>query len=81
MQSKKFLNQNSHEILDKMKKTNLRIIRMEEDEDSQFKGLENIVNKIRAEIFLMLRKRWPQTYKKSTEYQLDWTKKENSPTI
>jgi hypothetical protein len=34
-----------------MKRPNLRIIEIEEDEDSQFKGPENIFNKIIEENF------------------------------
>jgi hypothetical protein len=38
------------------KKTNLRIIGIEESEDSQFKGPENIFNKITEENFPILKK-------------------------
>jgi hypothetical protein len=43
---KKLLTQGMHEILDTMKRPNLKIIEIEENEDSQFKGPENIFNKI-----------------------------------
>jgi hypothetical protein len=43
---KKFLTQNIQEIQDTMKRPNLKIIRIEENEDSQLKGHENIFNKI-----------------------------------
>ena len=43
---KKLLNQNIQEIQDTMKRPNLRIIRIEENEDSQFKGPKNVFNKI-----------------------------------
>ena len=39
-----------------MKRPNLRIIGIEENEDSQFKGPENIFNKIIEENFLNLKK-------------------------
>jgi hypothetical protein len=39
-----------------MKTPNLRIIGIEEGEDSKFKGLENIFNKIIEENFLNLKK-------------------------
>ena len=42
---KKFLTQNIQESQEKMKRSNLRIIGIEEGEDSQFKGPENIFNK------------------------------------
>jgi hypothetical protein len=34
-----------------MKRTNLRIIRIEEDKESQLKGMENIYNKVIVENF------------------------------
>jgi hypothetical protein len=40
-----------------MKRPNLRIIRIEENKDSQLKGSENVFNKIIEENFLNL-KRW-----------------------
>jgi hypothetical protein len=43
---KKLLTQGMHEILDTMERPNLKIIEIEENEDSQFKGPENIFNKI-----------------------------------
>ena len=49
---KKFLNQNIQEILDTMKRQSLRIIGVEECEQSKFKGSENIFNKIIEENFL-----------------------------
>jgi hypothetical protein len=39
-----------------MKRPNLRIIGIEESEDSQFKGPENIFNKIRVKNFSNLKK-------------------------
>ena len=48
---KKFLTQNIQEIWDTMKRPNLRIIGIEEVEDTQFKGPENIFDKIIEENF------------------------------
>jgi hypothetical protein len=41
-----FLAQNTQEFQDTMKRSNLRMIGIEEDEDLQFKGPENIFNKV-----------------------------------
>jgi hypothetical protein len=46
-QCKKLLTQNMHEIQEAMKRPTLRIIGIEESKDSQFKGSENIFNKIK----------------------------------
>ena len=43
---KNLLTPNTQEILDTMRRTNLRIIVIEENEDSQLKGPVNIFNKI-----------------------------------
>jgi hypothetical protein len=53
---KKLLTQNIQEIQDTMRSPNLRIIGLEESEDSQFKGLVNIFNKIIEENFPNLKK-------------------------
>jgi chromosome segregation ATPase len=45
-QSKKLLTQNTQEIQDTMGRPDLRIISIEESENSQLKGLVNIFNKI-----------------------------------
>ena len=57
--SKKFLTQNIQEIQDTMRRPNLRIIGIEESEDSQLKGLVNIFNKIIEENFPNLKKEMP----------------------
>jgi hypothetical protein len=44
---KKLLTQSIQEIQDTMKRPKLRIIRIDEKEDSQIKGPENVFNKIR----------------------------------
>ena len=54
--SKKLLTQNIQEIQDTRRKPNLRIIGIEESEDSQLKGPVNIFNKIIEENFPNLKK-------------------------
>jgi hypothetical protein len=56
-----------------MRRPNLRIIGIEESEDSQLKGPINIFNKIIEENFPSLKKEKP------TELQIDWTRKEIPP--
>lgn len=57
---KELLTQNIQEIQDTMKRSNLRITGIEENEDSKLKGPENIFNKIIEENFPNLKKkRWP----------------------
>ena len=46
---KKILTQNIQEIQDKMRRPNLLIIEVDENEDFQLKGPANIFNKIREE--------------------------------
>jgi hypothetical protein len=58
-----------------MKRPNLRVIGIAESENSQLEGPVNIFKKIIEENFPNL-KRWP--YKKSTELQIDCTRKEIS---
>jgi len=54
--SKKLLTQNIQEVQNTMKRPNLRIIGIEESEDSQLKGPANIFNKIIEENFPNLKK-------------------------
>ena len=54
--SKKLLSQNMQEKQDTMKRPDLRIIGIEESEDSQLKGPANIFNKIIEENFSNLKK-------------------------
>jgi hypothetical protein len=61
-----------------MRRPNLRIIGIDENEDFQLKGLENIFNKITEENFPNLKKEMPMN-KKPTELQIDWTRKEIPP--
>ncbi|KAL6045228.1 hypothetical protein STEG23_009520 [Scotinomys teguina] len=57
--SKKVITQNVQEIWDTMKRPNLRIIEIEEGEEYQLKGTENIFNKIIEENFSNLNKEIP----------------------
>ena len=59
VKSSEFLTQNIQEIWDTMKRPNLRIIGVEEGEDLQLKGPENIFNKIIEENFPNLNKDIP----------------------
>ena len=56
---KKLLTQNIQEIQDTMRRPNLRIIGIEDSEDSQLKGPVNIFNKIIEENFPNLKKEMP----------------------
>ncbi|ERE73973.1 Transposase, L1 containing protein [Cricetulus griseus] len=59
LKSKKSLSQNIQEIWDTMKRPNLRIIGIEEGEEIQLKGAENISNTIIEENFPNLKKDMP----------------------
>uniref|UniRef100_A0ABK0LEB8 Nucleic acid binding protein n=1 Tax=Rattus norvegicus TaxID=10116 RepID=A0ABK0LEB8_RAT len=59
VKEKKLLVQNIQEIQDSMRRSNLRIIGVEESEDSQIKGPVNIFNRIIEENFPNLKKRIP----------------------
>jgi hypothetical protein len=56
---KMILTQNIQEIQDTMRRPNLRIIGIEENEDFQLEGPVNIFNKIREENFPNLKKEMP----------------------
>ena len=56
---KKLLTQNIQEIQDIMSRPNLRIIGMEESEDTQLKGPVKILNKIIEENFPNVKKEMP----------------------
>jgi hypothetical protein len=75
---KKFLTQNIQEIQETMRKPNLRIIGIEESEDSQLKGPVYIFKKIIEENFLNIKKEMPVN-KKPTEQQIYWIRKEIPP--
>jgi hypothetical protein len=55
----KLLTENIQEIQDTMRRQNLRTIGIEEREDSQLKGPENIFKKIMEENFPSLKKEMP----------------------
>ena len=76
---KKILTQNIQEIQNTMRRQNLRIIGVDENEDLQLKGLANIFNKIIEENFPNLKKEMPMNIKKPTELQIDWSRKEIPP--
>ena len=59
VQSKNFLTQSIQEIWDTIKRSNLRIIQIEEREDSQLKGPGNIFSKITEENFSNLKEEMP----------------------
>jgi hypothetical protein len=56
---KKILTQNTQEIQDTIRRTNLRIIGIDETKDYQLKGPVNIFNKIIEENFPNLKKEMP----------------------
>jgi hypothetical protein len=75
---KKPLTQNIQEIQYTMRRPNLRIIGIEESEDSQLKGPVNIFNKVIDENVLNLKKEMPMNIQE--EYRtLRWTRKEIPP--
>ena len=59
-----------------MRRPNLQIIRVDENEDFQLKGSANIFNKIIEENFPNLKKEMSMNIK---ELQIDWTRKEIPP--
>jgi hypothetical protein len=61
---KKILTQNIQEIQDTMRRPNLRIIGIEESEDSELKGPVNILNKIIEENFPNQKKEMPMSIQK-----------------
>jgi hypothetical protein len=64
------LTQNIQEIKDTIRRPNLRIIDIDENEDFQIKGTVNIFNKIIEENFPNLKKEMLMN-KKPTELQID----------
>ncbi|CAH7484839.1 AABR07011733.1 [Phodopus roborovskii] len=75
--SNKSLTQNIQEMWDTMKRPNLRIIGIEEGEEAQLKGAENIFNKIIEENFPNLKKDMPMKVQEAyrTPNRLDQRKK------
>jgi hypothetical protein len=62
---KKILTRNIQEIQDTMRRPNLRIIGVDENEDFQHKGTANIFNKIIEENFCILKKVMPMNMQES----------------
>jgi hypothetical protein len=77
---KKLLTQNIQEIQDTMRKPNLKIIGIEESEDSQFKGPVNIFNKIIEENFPNPKKEMPMNIQEAyrTPNRLDQKRNSSS---
>jgi hypothetical protein len=61
-----------------MRRPNLRIIGIEESEDSQLKGPVNIFNKIIEENFPNLKKEVPMNRQEAYRIPIVWTRKRNS---
>ena len=58
-----------------MRRPNLWIVGVDENEDFQLKEPANIFNKIIEENFPNLKKEMPMNIQKPTELQMDWTRK------
>jgi chromosome segregation ATPase len=76
---KKILTQNIQEIQDTMRKQNLWIIGVDENEDFLHKGQANNFNKIIEEYVPYLKKEMPMNIKEAYRTQIDWTRKEIPP--
>jgi archaeosine-15-forming tRNA-guanine transglycosylase len=75
---KKILTQNIEEIQSKMRRPNLRIIGVDENEDFQLKGPENIFNKITEENFPYLKKEMPMNIQEAYRTPSRLDQKRNS---
>ncbi|EGW01022.1 Putative transposase element L1Md-A101/L1Md-A102/L1Md-A2 [Cricetulus griseus] len=77
LKSNKSLTQNIQKIWDTVKRSNLRIIGIEEGEETQLKGAENIFNKIIEENFPNLKKDMPMKLQEAyrTPNRVDHKKK------
>ena len=75
---KKLLTQSIQEIQDTMKRPNLRIIRIEENEDFQLKGPEKVFNKIKEEIFSNLKKQMDIKVQEAYRTPNKWDQKRKS---
>jgi hypothetical protein len=75
---KKMLTQNIHEIQATMRRPNLRIIEIDENEDFQLKGTANIFNKIIEENFPNLKKEMPMNIKEANKTPNRQYQKRNS---
>ena len=73
LKSNKSLTQNIQEIWDTVKRPNLRIIGIDEGEETLLKGTENIFNKIIEENFLNIHKEMPMNVQEAyrTQNRLD----------
>jgi hypothetical protein len=58
-----------------MRRPNLRIIGIEDNEDFQVKGPVNIFNKIIEENFPNLKKEMPRNKQEAYKHQIVWTRK------
>jgi chromosome segregation ATPase len=76
---KKILTQNIQEIQDTMRRPNLRIIGVDENEDFQIKGPANIFNKIIEENFPNLKKEMPMNIQEACRTPNRLDQKINSP--
>ena len=76
---KKILTQNIQEGQDTMRRPNLQILGVDENEDFQLKGPANIVKKIIEENFPNLMKEVPTNIQEAKRIQIDWTRKEIPP--
>lgn len=74
---KRFLIQNIQEIWDTMKRPNLKIIGKKEKEDYQFKGSENIFNKIIEENSPNLKKEMAINVQEPYRTPIDWTRRKS----
>ena len=75
---KKFLTENIQQIWNTMKRPNLRIIGIEEGEESQLQGSENILNNIIEENFPNQKKEMPINILKAYR-PISQTRRENPP--
>ena len=77
--AKTILSHDIQEIQHTMRRRNLQIIGIEENEGSQLKGPVNIFNKIIEENFPNIKKEMPMNIQEPTELQIVWTRKEIPP--
>jgi hypothetical protein len=75
---KKILNQNVQEILDTMRRPNLRIIGIHKNDDFQLKGTLNIVKIIIEENFPILKKEMPVNIQEASRTPNRLDQKRNS---
>jgi len=76
---KKILSQNIQEIPDTMRRPNLWLIGIDENEDFQLKGQANIFNKIIEENFPNLKKEMPMNIQEACRTPNRVDQKRNSP--